>query len=284
MEDSDNSALARGIAVLRCVALARRPLTNREIVEATGIPKATASRIAAQLVAANLLRQQDGGEGFGLGPGVLDLSRAFLEPLDVRSALRTHLREFTETAGVSVHLGLRDGLDMVVIETVRPRSAAVVTRLDTGSRMPLATSAMGRAWLAGLDAAERQAILHALMQAPGNQFASANAGIERAQADIAGRGFCGAMGDWSPDVNAIGSWLRWPNGDLYAVSCGGPAYRLPEALLAGSIAERFGLALAAVCRETGAECPMAPASTARPPAAAPAPRRSTATRIRKTSA
>jgi len=277
MEDQDNSALARGLAVLRCIADARRPLANREIVERTGIPKATASRITAQLLAARLLRHEPEGDRFGLGTGVLDLSRAFLEPLDARSAVRTHLREFTEAVGASVHLGLRDGLDMIVIETVRPRSAAVVTRLDVGSRMPVATSAMGRAWLAGLDAGERQAMLTALMQAGGSGWPASLAAIEHAQADIARRGFCASFGDWSPEVNAIGSWLRWPNGELYAVSCGGTAYRLPEPLLAGAIAERFAAAMEGVCRETGATCPLV-AQTEPPLDRRPAPARSPRTR------
>ena len=280
MEDNENSALARGLAVLRCIADARGPVANRDIVEQTGIPKATASRITAQLMAANLLRHEPNGDRYSLGPGVLDLSRAFLEPLDARAAIRNHLREFAEAAGISVHLGLRDGLDMVVVETVRPRSAAVVTRLDIGSRMPVASSAMGRAWLAGLDARERQAMLDVLVQAGGG-WPAARAGVEDAVADIGRRGFCASFGDYSPEVNAIGTWLRWPNGELYALSCGGTAYRLPPELLAGPIAERLGAALAPLCRDSGASCPLVPApslSTLRLPPAAQGsqPRKATA--------
>ncbi|MGE8577931.1 MAG: helix-turn-helix domain-containing protein, partial [Burkholderia contaminans] len=51
------TALARGLAVLRRIAAADAPVSNRELTELTGIPKPTVSRITATLVSAGFLFQ-----------------------------------------------------------------------------------------------------------------------------------------------------------------------------------------------------------------------------------
>lgn len=155
-----------------------------------------------------------------------------------------------------MHLCIRDGLDMVVIETLKPRSAAVVTRLDVGSRLHIASSAVGRAWLAGLEDTERPAMVKALKQNPGSAWSANAAAVTQAAQDIERTGFCTSLGEWTADVNAIGTFLRWPDGELYGLSCGGPAYRLPAALLTGSIAQRMAASLRKLCEETGAGCPV----------------------------
>src|SRR6202022_4126076 len=49
------TALARGLTVLRRIAAADAPVSNRELTELTGIPKPTVSRITATLVSAGFL-------------------------------------------------------------------------------------------------------------------------------------------------------------------------------------------------------------------------------------
>ncbi|MGY2486189.1 hypothetical protein [Cupriavidus sp. CP313] len=44
---------------------------------------------------------------------------------------------------------MRDRLDMVLIESARPVSAAIVMRIGIGARLGLASSALGRACLYG---------------------------------------------------------------------------------------------------------------------------------------
>ena len=86
------SALARGLALVRSVANASQPLSNRELAEATGIPKATISRLAATLVAAGYLRQATDSERFSLGPALLELGNAYLRNFDFRNQIgRAHV-------------------------------------------------------------------------------------------------------------------------------------------------------------------------------------------------
>lgn len=80
-----DGALGRGLMLLQKVAAAGEAVSNGELVVMTGLPKATVSRITTQLLGAGLLRHEPRGDRFKLGPGVLALSRAFLEGLDVRT-------------------------------------------------------------------------------------------------------------------------------------------------------------------------------------------------------
>jgi len=67
-------ALSRGLDVLRRIAAADAPVSNRELAEWTGIPKPTISRLTATLVSANLLFQLPDSERFVLTASVLELA------------------------------------------------------------------------------------------------------------------------------------------------------------------------------------------------------------------
>src|SRR4051794_38159022 len=92
----EGRALARGLALLRAVADAGEPLSNKDLADTTGIPKATVSRLAGTLQAAGLLRQAPGSERYALGPHALYLGNAYLRTFDFRQQARLHLAELAE--------------------------------------------------------------------------------------------------------------------------------------------------------------------------------------------
>ena len=135
--------------MLRRIAAADAPVSNRELTEWTGIPKPTVSRITATLVGAGLLFRLPDSERFVLTASVLELSNGFLRNFDIRARARPFLIELAELTGLSVHLAVRDRLEMVVIDAIRPRSAVLVSRLEVGGRIDLCRTAVGRAYLCG---------------------------------------------------------------------------------------------------------------------------------------
>ena len=244
------SALARGLAVLRTLADADMPLSNRELAERTGIPKATVSRLVATLQAAGFLRVS-ADERYALGAAALHLGNAYLRSFDFRQQARLHLAELAEAAGANVHLGVRDGLDIVLIDTLRPRSALILSRMDVGSRMAIATSSVGRAYLAALPPDQRLALMEELRAASGERWPQVQARLEAALAEHARTGYCSSFGEWHPDINALGFSLRGPRGELYGVSVGGPAYILTRELLVEKVAPRLLQVQKAIEREAG---------------------------------
>lgn len=233
------TALARGLAVLKAVGEAAGPLSNRELADVTGIPKPTVSRLAATLVGSGYLRQAADTERFSLGPALLDMSNRYLRHFDLRGVARPHLTALAEFAGASVHLGVRDDLDMLIIDSVRPRTALISSRIDVGSRMTIATSAAGRAYLAALPHDEQAELLERIRQASGENWATLEPRLMAGLEDHAKLGYCSSFGEWHPHIHALGFSLRGPRGERYAVSCGGPAYLLPRDSMIARIAPKL---------------------------------------------
>jgi DNA-binding IclR family transcriptional regulator len=233
------SALARGLALLKAIAESAQPPSNRDLADRCGIPKATVSRLTATLQASGLLRQSPDSDRFTLGPAALQLGNAYLRTFDFRQQARLHLAELAEVAGANVHLGVRDGLDILLIDTLRPRSALILSRMDIGSRLAIPTSAAGRAYLASLPEPEREALLGEVRKASGKQWSTVRDRITAALAEHARNGYCSSFGEWHPDIHALGFSLRGARGELYGVSVGGPAYMLPRELLLEKVAPRL---------------------------------------------
>lgn len=244
------SALARGLALLRAVSDATEPLSNRELADRAGIPKATVSRLTATLQSAGFLRAM-AGERYALGPSALHLGNAYLRSFDFRQQARLHLAGLAEAAGANVHLGVRDGLDILLIDTLRPKSALILSRMDIGSRMSIATSAAGRAYLAALPPDQRTALLADIQAASGHAWPAVQQRLAEALAEYARAGYCSSFGEWHPDIHALGFVMHGPQGELYAASVGGPAYMLTREMLLHNVGPKLLQVQRAIEHEAG---------------------------------
>jgi len=245
------SALARGLALLKAIGMAAAPMGNRELADATSIPKATVSRMTATLVGAGYLRQSQDSERFTLGPALLDMSSRYLRHFDLRSMARPHLADLCECAGASVHLGVRDELDILVIDSVRPRVALISSRIEVGSRMAIATSAAGRAYLAALPSQEQQALLERIRLESGENWAVLEPRLMASLEECTRLGYSTSFGEWHPHIHALGFALRGPRDERYAVSCGGPAYLLTKEAMQARVAPRVMETARRIVAETG---------------------------------
>jgi DNA-binding IclR family transcriptional regulator len=242
--------LGRAFAILRCVA-ETAPINSREIVMRVGISKATVSRVTAKLISLNLLRQVRGTGQFTLTPAVLDLSKGYLRSFDLRTVARTYMLELAEFAGASVHLCVRDRFDMVVIETVRPTSELILSRLGVGGRLDLGSSAAGRAYLSATPEPDRGALLNGLGIATGNQWPAVNGGINQALEETAKHGFCTSVGEWHSEISAAAVALISPTEDCYVITCGGLAHILTRERLVDCIGPRLVACAEKIAHETG---------------------------------
>lgn len=245
------TALARGLSVLRRIAAADAPVSNRELTELTGIPKPTVSRITATLVSAGFLFQLPDSERFVLTASVLELSNGFLRNFDIRARSRPFLAELAERTSLSVHLAVRDRLDMVAIDVIRPRSAVLVTRLEIGSRMEIARTAVGRAYLAALEPDERRGLIGALQAAAGDDWPHVVARLTPALEEASRDGYALALGEWREGLNAIAAGFVGPSGQRYAVNCGGAAHQCPPEWLLSTAVPALRACITQITREIG---------------------------------
>lgn len=132
-------------------ALEARPCSLAELVEATGLPRATAHRLATALERHGLVRRDDDGR-FILGTRLLALGRAAGESWPLATAAGEALAELRDQTGESVQLFIRDGEERVCIAALQsPHGLRTIVPL--GARLPIAAGSAGRALLAG-DAAD----------------------------------------------------------------------------------------------------------------------------------
>jgi DNA-binding IclR family transcriptional regulator len=139
-----------------------------------------------------------------------------------------------------VSLGSRDRLSMIYIDAVRG-SAAVTLSLDSGARIQIATSAMGRAYLAAVSETERSDIMERLRELVDvHRWPELQRGVARALRDIRELGVCCSFGEWQKDVNAIAVPVR-PGGGLppMAINCGAPAYMVSKEFLLQKVRPRL---------------------------------------------
>jgi DNA-binding IclR family transcriptional regulator len=114
---------------------------------------------------------------------------------------------------------------MVYMATARSRSV-ISLQLDVGSRISLARSAMGRAYLAACGAEERAELLSAIEKRAGaEKWPALRDGFADASEQIARRGFYLNAGEWQAGVNAVSVPFQSGRGNmpLLAFNLVGPA-------------------------------------------------------------
>jgi DNA-binding IclR family transcriptional regulator len=120
------------------------------------------------------------------------------------------------------------------------RGMTIGVQLDVGSRIPIATTAMGRAYLWALGEEERNALLRDLREYYGARWAKMREGVESAGETMAKYGFVISAGEWHDDIAAVGVALKLNDGTgPYAFNCGAPAFRFTEDRLRNDIGPRL---------------------------------------------
>jgi DNA-binding IclR family transcriptional regulator len=225
------NALARGLELLRCFGPGEVYLTNAELAKRSSLPKPTVSRLTHTLTTLGYLNYSESLGKYQLGAGVLALGYRMLSNMDLRKLARPLMEELAEYAQASVSLGARDRLSMVYVESCRS-SANVTLRLDVGARIPMATTAMGKALLCVLPEAERNYLLDHVRQRDEANWPQVKAGVEQGFKDYQDKGFCMSAGEWQGDVHAVGVPVHGLDGEqVMAFNCGGPAFLLSHARL-----------------------------------------------------
>jgi DNA-binding IclR family transcriptional regulator len=134
--------LDKAVVVLHAVAAAPRSLA--ELQAASGLPRATAHRLAVAMEGHGLLRR-DGSGRFCLGLELVALGRAAAEQLPLVESARAVLADLRDRTGESVQLYVRDGTESrrCVLSLQSPHGLRWI--VPEGALLPLAVGSAGRA-------------------------------------------------------------------------------------------------------------------------------------------
>jgi DNA-binding IclR family transcriptional regulator len=152
------AAFSKFIAVLQLVADAETPPNVAKLSAASGYPRPTVHRIVAALQAEGLIVGTGSGNTFGLGPRLVNLASRSWERSDLRLAAVDALMELRNLTSETIHLAVPSQGEMVYIEKLEsPHAVRMASRI--GTRVSLTSSSVGKAYLATLGVAEREALL-----------------------------------------------------------------------------------------------------------------------------
>lgn len=154
-------SLAKGFAVLHAFTAERDELTLAEVARAAGLDNATAFRFLNTLVMLGYVARVPGTRRFRLTLRCLDLGFNAIARAELRQLARPVLRGLVGPLNEAASIGVLDGAEVVYIERIQAGIARLGVDVRIGSRVPVYSSAIGRAILAFLPRATQLAVLDA---------------------------------------------------------------------------------------------------------------------------
>ncbi len=208
-QHSGIGVLDKAVGVLQSIA--ESPCGLTELCERTGLPRATAHRLAAGLEVHRLLAR-DGSGRWRLGPAVAELAERTDDPL--RAAGATVLPRLREITGESVQLYRREGTSRICIAAMEP-PAGLRDTVPVGARLPMTAGSGAKVLLAYADLATQQALL------PKAKF------TDRALAEVRRRGWAQSVAEREAGVASVSAPVRDARGTVIAaISVSGPIDRI----------------------------------------------------------
>ena len=226
IEDQDKDrqfvvALARGFDVLRCFTPSAPELGASQISRMTGLPQPTVWRLCYTLLNLGYLVTVPGRQTMRPGIPLLGLGQAVLASQPIGEIALPHMQSIANRSEGAVSLGARDGLSMIYLQRCQG-SAIVLADLRVGSRVPLATSATGWAYIAGLTARDRRTVMAELRQDKKIDFAEIAPKLEEALAAFETKGYIINIGSLHERINSVAVPVKSSDGStVLSLSSGG---------------------------------------------------------------
>lgn len=208
-QSSGIGVLDKVVSVLK--ATASTPSGLSELCEQTGLPRATAHRLAVGLETHGMLERDARGR-WRPGPLLAVLSAHAPDPLVVAAAeVLPRLRDHT---GESVQLYRADGMTRVCIAVAEP-PAGLRDTVPLGARISMGAGSGAKVLTAWADPATQRAIL-----------ASATF-TEQTLAEVRRRGWAQSLAEREPGVASVSAPVRDRRGNVIAaISVSGPTERI----------------------------------------------------------
>ena len=147
----------RAIRVLRYIADGHDCANTSKAAKEIGVNRTTLIRLVHTLEAEGMIERSERTQGYVLGTGLINLAASALYSRDVVQVAHPELRRLVRDLGLSAHLGILDGRDIIYILRETP-NLHLVSNVRTGSRLPAHATTIGRIILAHREFAEVEAL------------------------------------------------------------------------------------------------------------------------------
>ncbi len=158
--------LERGLMVLHALSEMGEG-TGAQLAKATGLPRPTVHRILQTLCRAGYTTRPGLRSPYRLTLLIRSLADGYKDEDWISQVCRPVLEELCDALVWPTDIATYDNGAMVIRATTHQRSVLSITRATAGFRIPMLTTATGRAYLAFCSESERKAILEMLGKTPG---------------------------------------------------------------------------------------------------------------------
>ncbi|NYR10126.1 IclR family transcriptional regulator C-terminal domain-containing protein [Psychrobacter sp. BI730] len=211
------TALGRGLIILAAFEHHER-LTHQQLCQMTELPKATITRLIHTLTTLGFLRVTEHGQ-YQLGSSAVRLSATAWSRHDMVAAAEPLLRQFASENEVSVNLATEVEGEMRYHACCRS-PARLSVNLQVGSAVPVARTAIGRAFYAVSTQARKAVIISNLQENLSvEDYNHAQTALASAAEHYEKYGYTVSDGEFSTDILAVAV-------GVYDVATGQYAYSL----------------------------------------------------------
>ncbi|MFQ1701661.1 IclR family transcriptional regulator [Loktanella agnita] len=148
--------LHRGLRVLEILGAHEAPMSLSDIARAMELSRSSAFRLVYTLRQMEFIREAEQANTFTLGARVLNLGFAYLNQQPITAIARPILAQLRDDTGVSTHLSVLEGDDVLYLVSHQARSG-YVSNMRTGTRTQAYASAIGWCLLGALSPHDLQA-------------------------------------------------------------------------------------------------------------------------------
>ncbi|WP_298910618.1 IclR family transcriptional regulator [uncultured Psychrobacter sp.] len=203
-DDNDRqfvTALGRGLTLLAAFEQ-HEQLSHQQLCQMTSLPKATITRLIHTLMTLGFLRMTEHGQ-YQLGSSAVRLSATAWSRHDMVAAAEPLLRQFASSNEVSVNLATEVEGEMRYHACCRS-PARLSVNLQVGSAVPVARTAIGRAFYAASSPARQSVILSNLQQHLSTEdYKHAQLALSAAEEHYRAHGYTVSDGEFSTDILAV---------------------------------------------------------------------------------
>lgn len=202
---------------------------------ALGINRTTLIRLIHTLIANRMIEELPSGSGYRLGVGLISLGSQAMQGRDLVQVCQPVLAQLCAETGMSAHMGILDGHDIVYLARETPNTH-LVSNVRAGSRLPAHASSIGRAILAAQDDAQIAALLAdaPLIARTQKTPVTLDAVLDQARADRA-LGVAWSEGNFEVGIGSCGAAIRDHTGEpVGGLNVSGPQSAFVDEVASGT--------------------------------------------------
>lgn len=212
--------------VLQCFSTVERRLSLAQIAATTRLPRTTVHRILNALREIGFIEQDSRGGEYALGIRLFELGTIAVANMDLHREAKPFMDRLARLTDEAVHLGVFNGLEIVVIERDERNERASASLTPTEAA-PAYCTGVGKAVLAFQDRSVIDRVVRAGLAAFTRNTITSPAALTKELATIRRRGYATDDAEHQLGVGCVAAPIRNAGGRVFAaISVTGPSSRI----------------------------------------------------------